>query len=91
MTKSVLTFLFILSTTFLFAQSEAQKKLEKRKEQLLEEIRVNERILQENKKKEKSVVNVIQQQKAKIELREKLNQTNEKQAKFLNDYINTNQ
>ena len=52
MIKSVLTFLLILSTTFLFAQSEAQKKLEKRKEQLLEEIRVNERILQENKKKE---------------------------------------
>lgn len=91
MTKSVLTFLFILSTTFLFAQSEAQKKLEKRKEQLLEEIRVNERILQENKKKEKSVVNVIQQQKAKIELREKLIQTNEKQAKLLNDDIYTNQ
>lgn len=91
MIKSVLTFLLILSTTFLFAQSEAQKKLEKRKEQLLEEIRVNERILQENKKKEKSVVNVIQQQKAKIELREKLIQTNEKQAKLFNDDIYTNQ
>jgi len=91
MIKSVLTFLLILSTTFLFAQSEAQKKLEKRKEQLLEEIRVNERILQENKKKEKSVVNVIQQQKVKIDLREKLIQTNEKQAKLLNDDIYTNQ
>lgn len=91
MIKSVLTFLLILSTSFLFAQSEAQKKLEKRKEQLLEEIRVNERILQENKKKEKSVVNVIQQQNAKIELREKLIQTNEKQAKLLNDDIYTNQ
>jgi septal ring factor EnvC (AmiA/AmiB activator) len=91
MIKSVLTFLLILSTSLLFAQSEAQKKLEKRKEQLLEEIRVNERILQENKKKEKSVVNVIQQQKSKIELREKLIQTNEKQAKLLNDDIYTNQ
>ncbi|UPQ80584.1 peptidoglycan DD-metalloendopeptidase family protein [Flavobacterium azooxidireducens] len=91
MIKSVLTFLLILSSSFLLAQSDAQKKLEKRKEQLLEEIRVNERILQENKKKEKSVVNVIQQQKAKIELREKLIQTNEKQAKLLNDDIYTNQ
>jgi septal ring factor EnvC (AmiA/AmiB activator) len=91
MIKSVLTFLLILSSSILLAQSEAQKKLEKRKEQLLEEIRVNERILQENKKKEKSVVNVIQQQKAKIELREKLIQTNEKQAKLLNDDIYTNQ
>ena len=91
MIKSVLTFLLILSTTFLFAQSEAQKKLEQRKEQLLEEIKMNERILQENRNKEKSVVNVIQQQKAKIELREKLIQTNEKQAKLLNDDIYTNQ
>ncbi|HBI01035.1 MAG TPA: peptidoglycan DD-metalloendopeptidase family protein [Flavobacterium sp.] len=91
MIKSVLTFLLILSTTFLFAQSEAQKKLEQRKEQLLEEIKMNERILQENRSKEKSVVNVIQQQKAKIELREKLIQTNEKQAKLLNDDIYTNQ
>lgn len=91
MIKSVLTFLLILSSTILFAQSEAQKKLEKRKEQLLEEIRVNERILQENRNKEKSVVNMIQQQNAKIELREKLIQTNEKQAKLLNDDIYTNQ
>ncbi|MCB0443705.1 MAG: peptidase M23, partial [Flavobacterium sp.] len=91
MIKTVLTFIVILSSSFLWAQSDAQKKLEKRKEQLLEEIRVNERILQENRKKEKSIVNVIQQQKAKIELREKLIQTNEKQAKLLNDDIYTNQ
>lgn len=91
MIKSVLTFFLIFTTSILLAQTDAQKKLEKRKEQLLEEIRVNERILQENKKKEKSVVNVIQQQKAKIELREKLIQTNEKQAKLFNDDIYTNQ
>ena len=91
MIKSVLTFLLILSSSILCAQTDAQKKLEKRKEQLLEEIRLNERILQENKKKEKSVVNVIQQQKAKIDLREKLIQTNEKQAKLLTDDIYTNQ
>jgi len=91
MIKAVLTFLLILSSTILLAQSEAQKKLEKRKAQLLEEIRVNERILQENKNKEKSVVNIIQQQQAKINLREKLIQTNEKQAKLLNDDIYTNQ
>ncbi len=91
MIKSVLTFLLMLSVATLSAQTEVQKKLEKRKEQLLEEIRINERILQENKNKEKSVVTVIQQQNAKIELREKLIQTNEKQAKLLNDDIYTNQ
>ncbi len=91
MIKWVLTFLLMLFVATLSAQTEAQKKLEKRKEQLLEEIRINERILQENKNKEKSVVTVIQQQNAKIELREKLIQTNEKQAKLLNDDIYTNQ
>lgn len=91
MIKSVLTFLLMLFVATLSAQTEAQKKLEKRKEQLLEEIKINERILQENKNKEKSVVTVIQQQNAKIELREKLIQTNEKQAKLLNDDIYTNQ
>jgi hypothetical protein len=58
---------------------------------LLEEIRANEQILQETKKKEKSVVAVIQQQNAKIQLREKLISTTEKQAKLLNDDIYTNQ
>ncbi len=48
-------------------------------------------MLQETKKKEKSVVAVIQQQNAKIQLREKLINTTEKQAKLLNDDIYTNQ
>lgn len=91
MQKSVYILFFLFCSTLILAQTEAQKKLEQRKAQLLEEIRLNERILQENKKKEKSVVTVIQQQKAKIELREKLIQTSEKQAKLLSDDIYTNQ
>jgi septal ring factor EnvC (AmiA/AmiB activator) len=91
MQKSVYILFFLFWSTLVLAQTEAQKKLEQRKAQLLEEIRLNERILQENKKKEKSVVTVIQQQKAKIELREKLIQTSEKQAKLLSDDIYTNQ
>jgi len=75
----------------LWAQPNSQQKLEERKAQLLEEIRANERMLQETKKKEKSVVAVIQQQNAKIQLREKLINTTEKQAKLLNDDIYTNQ
>ena len=91
MTKSFYTFLFLLSISGLWAQPATQQKLEERKAQLLEEIRANERMLQETKKKEKSVVAVIQQQNAKIQLREKLISTTEKQAKLLNDDIYTNQ
>ncbi|WP_396182231.1 murein hydrolase activator EnvC family protein [Flavobacterium sp.] len=91
MTKSYYTFLFLLSISGLWAQPGTQQKLEERKAQLLEEIRANEQILQETKKKEKSVVAVIQQQNAKIQLREKLISTTEKQAKLLNDDIYTNQ
>jgi len=91
MTKSFYTFLFLLSISGLWAQPATQQKLEERKAQLLEEIRANERMLQETKKKEKSVVAVIQQQNAKIQLREKLINTTEKQAKLLNDDIYTNQ
>ena len=91
MTKFFYTFLFLLSISGLWAQPATQQKLEERKAQLLEEIRANERMLQETKKKEKSVVAVIQQQNAKIQLREKLINTTEKQAKLLNDDIYTNQ
>ena len=91
MTKSLYIFLFLLSVSCLWAQPNSQQKLEERKAQLLEEIRANERMLQETKKKEKSVVAVIQQQNAKIQLREKLINTTEKQAKLLNDDIYTNQ
>lgn len=91
MTKSLYIFLFLLSVSCSWAQPNSQQKLEERKAQLLEEIRANERMLQETKKKEKSVVAVIQQQNAKIQLREKLISTTEKQAKLLNDDIYTNQ
>lgn len=74
-----------------WSQTDAQKKLEARKARLMEEIQLNEKLLREQKKKEKSVVNIIQAQNSKISLREKLIVTNEKQAKLLNDDIYKNQ
>ena len=74
-----------------WGQNDAQKKLEERKAKLIEEIRLNEKLLREQKTKEKSVVNIIQAQNSKITLREKLIVTNEKQAKLLNDDIYKNQ
>lgn len=74
-----------------WSQTDTQKKLEERKARLLEEIQLNEKLLREQKKKEKSVVNIIQAQNSKISLREKLIVTNEMQAKLLNDDIYKNQ
>lgn len=84
-------FILILFACNLQAQNDEQKKLEARKAQLLKEISLNEKLLNEQKQKEKSVVNIIVQQNAKINLREKLIQTNERQARLLSDDIYKNQ
>ncbi len=90
--KRYVTLLFLLVfSSALWAQNDAQKKLEERKAQLLQEIRINEKLLSEQKNKEKSVVSVILQQNAKINLREKLIATTEKQTKLLSDDIYKNQ
>ncbi len=89
MPKQIVTFVLILMSTFMWAQTE-QEKLEQRKAQLQEEIRAQERLLQSQEMKQKSVTTIIEQQKEKIKLREKLISTTEKQANILkNDmYIN---
>ncbi len=89
MYKSIATLVFILMTSFMWSQTQ-QEKLEQRKAQLQEEIRAQERLLQTQNQKQKSVTTIIAQQNEKIKLREKLINTTEKQAKILkNDmYIN---
>ena len=80
----------ILMTFQGFAQEDQQQKLEQRKAQIQEEIRENERLLQATKKKEKSVKSLIEIQKTKINLKERLINTTEKQTKLLSNdmYIN---
>lgn len=91
MTKYIFSLVFLIFSSFVWSQTDTQKKLEERKARLLEEIQLNEKLLREQKKKEKSVVNIIQAQNSKISLREKLIVTNEMQAKLLNDDIYKNQ
>ena len=91
MTKYIFSLVFLIFSSFVWSQTDAQKKLEARKAKLMEEIRLNEKLLREQKNKEKSVVNIIQAQNSKISLREKLIETNEKQAKLLDDDIYKNQ
>lgn len=89
MPKTIVTLLFLLVSAFAWSQPD-QEKLEKRKAQIQEEIREQERLLQTKDQKQKSVTTIIEQQTQKIKLREKLINTTEKQAKILkNDmYIN---
>jgi hypothetical protein len=65
MVKYIFSFLFLVfACNVTWSQTDAQKKLEARKAKLIEEIKLNEKLLGEQKQKEKSVVNVIIQQNA---------------------------
>ncbi len=90
MSKFIFSLLIICMTSSIWGQEDQQQKLEERKAQIQREIRENEALLQETKKKEKSVTNIIVIQASKIKLKEKLINTTEKQTKLLSNdmYIN---
>ncbi|HFG1536779.1 murein hydrolase activator EnvC family protein [Flavobacterium psychrophilum] len=92
MLKYIIFFLLILSTSLSWGQEEErQRKLEQQKERLQEEIRAQEKLLQSQKTKEKSVVKVVIQQTEKINLQQKLINTTAKQAKVLGNSMYINQ
>ena len=91
MPKYILSLFFILISTFSWAQMTQQEKLEQRKIQILQEIRDKEQLLQNVKSKEKSVKQQLQLQTEKIQLKEKLINTTEKQTKLLSNDIYINQ
>jgi len=75
----------------MWSQESQQEKLEKRKAQIQQEIKDNEKLLQSVKKKEKSAVSVVIVQANKIKLKEKLINTTERQARLLSNDIYINQ
>lgn len=89
MQKLIYTFLFLLISTFSWSQL-TQEQLEQRKAKLQEEIREKEMMLQDVRKKEKSAVKLLELQKEKIGLKERLINTTAKQTKLLSNdmYIN---
>jgi murein hydrolase activator len=92
MFKYIICIVLLLNVTLSWGQDEdKQRKLEAEKERLHREIREQEQLLQKEKKKEKSAVNVVYQQIAKIGLQEKLINTTEKQAKVLGNSMYINQ
>jgi septal ring factor EnvC (AmiA/AmiB activator) len=87
----LLSLLLLLSTSFLWGQQTSkQEKLEQRKAQILKEIQDKQQQLENVQSKEKSVKDVLKIQTEKIQLKEKLISTTEKQTKLLNNdmYIN---
>lgn len=92
MPKFILSLILVFMTFTSWSQEDdKQHKLELRKAQIQEEIRENERLLQETKKKEKSVTSLIEIQKKKIKLKEKLINTTVKQTKLLGNDLYLNQ
>lgn len=85
----IYTFLLLFITSISWSQ-QTQEQLEQKKAKLQEEIREKEMMLKEVRSKEKSAVKVLEIQKEKIGLKEKLITTTEKQTKLLsnNMYIN---
>ncbi len=73
------------------AQLTAQEKLEQRKAEIQAQIRANEKLLQNVKKQEKSVLTVIGIKDQKIRLKENLIETNENQTKVLAKNMTKNQ
>lgn len=90
MQKAVFTLFLVLVTSLSWSQ-QTQEQLEQKKAKLQAEIREKEMMLQDVRKKEKSVVKLLTIQKEKIGLKEKLITTTEKQAKLLSNDIYLNQ
>ncbi len=89
MQNRIYTFLLVCLSAIAFGQ-QSQEELEQKKAKLQEEIREKEMLLQNVKKQEKSVGKLLQIQKDKIGLKQKLISTTEKQTKLLSNdmYIN---
>lgn len=88
MYKTRFSILLLLLTVMGWSQTEdKQRQLEERKAQIQKEIKEVQKLLQTEKKKEKSVLVQISQQNTKIKLSEKLINTTQKQTRLLTDDI----
>ena len=91
MSKYILSFLLICISFSMNAQPTTQEKLEQRKAEIQAQIKANEKLLQNVKKQEKSVLTIIGIKDQKIRLKENLIATNENQTKVLVGNMTKNQ
>ena len=88
---TILVIGLLLSTSTLFAQSDKQKKLELQRQQVLKEMKQINALLFTKKKEEKSVITLIEDINAKVNVRKNLIRITNEQANLLTREINTNQ
>lgn len=87
MNRIFLVISFVFWSLLTVAQSSKQKQLEAQKAQIQKEIAAFKSLLKDEKKKEKSVLSQLAEQKARIRLSEKLISTTAKQKRLLEDDI----
>ena len=87
----VLIFLMLFSVTTVHAQSKKQQELEARRQEILKEIQQINSLLFSNKKKEKSVISIVEDLNNKVRVRQNLIKITNDQANLLTREINNNQ
>ncbi len=90
-TKIFFIVLMLLSTSALQAQSKKQQELEARRQEILKEIQQINTLLFSNKKKEKSVISIVEDLNNKVRVRQNLIKITNDQANLLTREINNNQ
>ena len=90
-TYIVFFFLMLFGVTSLQAQSKKQQELEARRQELQREIKQINSLLFTDKKKEKSVVSIVEDLNNKVRVRQNLIKVTNDQANLLTREINSNQ
>lgn len=87
----ILTLLLFFSASFVSAQSEKQKALEKERQRVLKEIRQLNSLFTKDKRKETSVIKQVEDVSLKIRIQQNLIKITNEQANQLTRDINSNQ
>ncbi|WP_299114760.1 peptidoglycan DD-metalloendopeptidase family protein [uncultured Winogradskyella sp.] len=88
---TILVLGFLLSSVSLVAQSDKQKKLEAKRQQILKEMKQINALLFTKKKEEKSEITLIEDINYKVSVRQNLIRITNEQANLLTREINSNQ
>ncbi len=88
---TILVLGFLLSSLTIFAQSDKQKKLEAKRQQILKEMKQINALLFTKKKEEKSEITLIEDLNYKVSVRKNLIRITNEQANLLTREINANQ
>lgn len=89
--KLLIIFLLFFNSLSIHAQSKKQQELEARRQDILKEIKQYNLLLTSDKKKEKSMVSLVEDLNNKVRVRQNLIKITNDQANLLTREINTNQ